>query len=65
MKKSRLLLILLAIFFGYLGADRFYAGRFWLGLLKLLTGGLFGIMYIVDIILAILGLQKDGTGRNI
>ncbi|QBF34582.1 TM2 domain-containing protein [Mycoplasmopsis phocirhinis] len=65
MKKSRFLLILLSIFFGYLGIDRFYAGRWGLGLLKLFTGGLFGIMYVVDIFFAIFGLQRDARLERI
>ena len=42
----------LAIFFGLLGIDRFALGDMGLGVLKLLTGGVFGIMYLIDIFTA-------------
>lgn len=44
-------LLLLSIFLGSLGADRFYAGQTVLGILKLLTFGGCGIWSLVDIIL--------------
>ncbi len=44
-------LLILAILVGYLGIHRFYAGKIASGVLYLLTGGLFGIGWIVDIIL--------------
>ena len=47
-KKDRTIAIVLSILLGYLGIDRFYAGDIGLGILKLVTGGLLGIMYIVD-----------------
>lgn len=43
--------LVLAIFFGWLGVDRFYLGHIGVGLLKLFTFGLFGIMWVIDIIL--------------
>ncbi|AXE61057.1 TM2 domain-containing protein [[Mycoplasma] phocae] len=58
-EKSRTVLSLLSFFFGTLGVDRFYGGRVGLGLLKLFTGGGFGIWAIIDFFLAIAGVQKD------
>ncbi|WP_412031772.1 TM2 domain-containing protein [Metamycoplasma buccale] len=59
--KSRLVLTLLSFFLGTLGIDRFYSGRWGLGLIKLFTGGGFGIWALVDFILAVCGLQKDAN----
>jgi len=46
-----LLTLLMSIFFGSLGVDRFMMGHVGLGILKLLTGGGFGVWWLVDIIL--------------
>lgn len=41
-------LLLISIFLGYLGIDRFMLGETGMGILKLLTGGLCGILSIID-----------------
>jgi TM2 domain-containing membrane protein YozV len=43
--------LLMSIFFGTLGVDRFIMGHIGLGLLKLITAGGFGIWWLVDVIL--------------
>jgi TM2 domain-containing membrane protein YozV len=43
--------LVMSIFFGYLGVDRFMMGHIGLGLLKLCTAGGFGIWWLVDVIL--------------
>ncbi len=63
--KSRLVLILLWFFFGVLGVHYFYAGRIGMGILWLLTGGLFGIGWIIDIIVILTGTFRDSYGRPI
>ncbi|SJZ65629.1 TM2 domain-containing protein [Mycoplasmopsis verecunda] len=63
--KSYVALVLLSIFLGALGIDRFYAGNVLLGILKLITAGGFGIWYIIDIVLAIVGAFKDNQGLYI
>ncbi|KAF9301746.1 hypothetical protein BGZ74_006318 [Mortierella antarctica] len=54
--------ILLSIFFGYVGIDRFYLGYVVSSLLKLITAGGFGIWYIVDIVLIVIGGLPDHNG---
>ncbi|HEV8191064.1 MAG TPA: TM2 domain-containing protein [Ktedonobacterales bacterium] len=58
-----LITLLLSIFLGYLGVDRFFTGSIVLGILKLITFGGCGIWWLVDIILIATGSYKDGQGR--
>lgn len=39
----------MSIFFGWFGVDRFILGDFVLGIIKLLTFGILGIFWIIDI----------------
>ena len=48
--KNKTIALLLSIFLGFYGIDRFYLGDIWIGILKLLTFGGFGILYIIDIV---------------
>jgi TM2 domain-containing membrane protein YozV len=43
--------LVMSIIFGTIGVDRFIMGHIWLGILKFLTLGFFGIWWLVDIIL--------------
>ena len=61
--KDWLVALLLSIFLGSLGVDRFYLGSIGLGILKLVTCGGAGIWYIIDIILIALEKMQDGQGR--
>lgn len=62
---SRLVALLLCIFLGLLGIHRFYVGKWGTGLLMLLTGGLFGIWWIIDIVLIAFGAFRDKLGRPV
>jgi TM2 domain-containing membrane protein YozV len=53
----------LAVFFGNLGADRFYLGKVKSGVLKLLTLGGLGIWALADIITLEAGKTRDSQGR--
>lgn len=63
-RKSHTTTIILSVLLGGLGIDRFYLGYTGLGVLKLLTGGCLGILYIIDIVnIATKKLQpEDGLG---
>jgi hypothetical protein len=58
-------LFYLSLFLGYLGVDRFYAGKIGTGILKLLTIGGIGIWWIIDLILILCDKFKDSSGKAI
>ncbi len=58
---SQLVALLLCIFGGALGIHRFYLGYIGIGILMLLTGGVCGVLAIIDLIRIITGdLQPNG-----
>lgn len=63
--KSRLAALLFCIFLGWFGVHRFYAGKIGTGVLWLLTGGLLGIGWIIDIIMIACGSMTDSYGLRI
>jgi len=50
-KRSFLTGLLLSIFLGWLGIDRFYVNHIGLGILKLITVGGLGIWWLIDVIM--------------
>ena len=63
--KDWLTTLLLSIFLGIFGVDRFYSGSIGLGILKLLTCGGAGVWKLIDIILIATGKMRDGKGLPI
>ena len=61
--KSRLAALLLCLFLGWLGVHRFYVGKIGTGIVWLLTGGVFGIGWIIDIVMIAVGKFKDKQGN--
>ena len=60
--KNKTTALILSILVGGLGVDRFYLGYTGLGVLKLLTAGCFGILYIIDIIRIAIGSLGPADG---
>ena len=61
-QKEFLVALLLSIFLGQLGVDRFYLGYIGTGILKLITFGGCGIWWLVDVILIATKNMKDANG---
>lgn len=64
--KDKGVVILLSIYLGCFGADRFYRGQIGLGLLKLITFGGCCIWWLIDTFVYLLGsLPSDGENKTI
>ncbi len=62
---SGLVALLLCFFLGYLGIHRFYVGKFGTGILWLITGGIFGIGWLIDLIVIACGRFRDYLGYRL
>lgn len=60
-EKNVAVALVLSLFFGTLGTDRFYIGRIILGILKLITLGGLGVWTIIDWFL----IMRAARSRNI
>jgi hypothetical protein len=63
--RSKAKALLLSVFGGLLGLDRFYLGYTRMGLLKMLTLGLGGLWWLMDILAIAVGAVPDATGRKL
>ncbi len=61
--KSRLVVLLLCIFLGFLGIHRFYVGKAGTGFLYLITCGFAGIGIFIDFVMILVGSFTDKGGR--
>ena len=61
--RNKTVAALLAFFVGYLGIHRFYLGYTVIGIIQLVTGGGFGIWYLIDFIRILCGTLKPKNGN--
>lgn len=54
-----------SFFLGLFGVDRFYLGKIWTGILKLLTFGGLGVWATIDLGLIISGAMRDKQGNKL
>lgn len=62
-RKSKWTAFFLCLFLGFAGAHRFYVGKAGTGILYLLTVGLYGFGWIIDLLLILIGGFRDKAGQ--
>jgi len=62
-RKEWIVALLLSVFLGHLGIDRFYLGYIGLGILKLITFGGCGVWWLIDLILIAADQLKSADGK--
>ena len=63
--KDKMTALLLSIFLGTLGIDRFYLGYTGLGIVKLITAGGCGIWWLIDVIMIASDSLKAADGSDL
>lgn len=63
MGNNKVVAIILSLFLGGLGIDRFYLGYIGTGILKLITFGGLGVWALIDLIRIIVGSLKPKDGE--
>lgn len=61
--KKKWVAFFLCLFLGWLGAHRFYVGKAGTGIIYLFSGALFGIGWLIDLILILVGGFRDRAGQ--
>ena len=64
-EKSGIACLLFLLLLGPLGLHRFYVGKIGTGILFLLTGGLLGLWWLIDLIILIIGSYTDAEGSRV
>ncbi len=64
-EKSGLVCLLLCLFLGGLGIHRFFVGKIGTGIVWLLTGGVLGIGWLIDLIMIVCGSFSDSEGKKV
>ena len=64
-EKHFLAAFFLSFSWGVLGVDRMYLGKWFTGILKLVTAGGFGLWIVIDLYLIMSGSMRDKWGRKL